>query len=157
MLVYTGTDQQRRPLHKTLLEYLHLLETLRLKRRQRQVGSWRKTYRTPDVPERSAVKLGPIDTAEFGLIGSRRLSHGFGDVLFAEQNFQQPQFSFQLFVLLVLFFHRAAILLLADSGNTTRERHRSRRRQTTHQTERMGTWLISVRVTSNSFLQHKAA
>lgn len=49
------------------------------------------------------------------------LSHGFGDVLFAEEDFQQPQFRFELFVLLVFLLHGASILFLADSGTIHRQ------------------------------------
>lgn len=43
------------------------------------------------------------------------LSHGPGDFLFAEEDFQQAEFSFELFVLLVLVLHRSTIFFLADS------------------------------------------
>lgn len=48
-----------------------------------------------------------------GAAGS--FSRGFGEVLFAEQDLQQPQFSFELFVFLVFLLHGTPILFLADS------------------------------------------
>lgn len=45
-------------------------------------------------------------------MGEGALSDGFGGILFADENFQEPELGFDPLVLLVLLQHRYPVLLL---------------------------------------------